>query len=262
MQKQVTAEQADRQDEIIVDGPDTVALLEQAIAGMQEHNQRALAQLEPHELARFETWLRTRTRVIPPVRPPSRPANGHAPREARNDRRRGSRRGERGTSSSSDDPDPPPKPCALDGCGRPRAHGERHCSAEHRLQDARERKQRQRARDRQDPEAARERIADYAVADNRPLEPSFCDCGSEAAYPFDHRWWCVPCGLPIEGEYSSVDGHLASRDVLDILDEQARLGARHGESEPLELHREPNPGPWPDRTYFDPTIVKDRSPRG
>jgi hypothetical protein len=228
---------------VVATGTEAVAEMDRWIDRMQEHNQRVLAQVQPS------------------VRPttPVRPARGRSPRKATNTRRKGSRRSR--ASSSSDD-DPPPKPCALEGCGLPRAHGERHCSAEHRRQDARERQQRQRARNRQDPEAARERIADYAVAHNRPLEPSFCHCGSEAAYPFDHRWWCVPCGLPIEGEYSSVNGHLASRDVLDILDEQARLGVRHGESEPLELRREPNAGPWPDRTYFDPTIVKDPIAKG
>jgi hypothetical protein len=72
---------------------DATAEMTQWIDRMQEDNRRAVAQLKPHELARFETWLRTRTRDAPPVRPPSRPANGHAPREARNDRHRGSRRG-------------------------------------------------------------------------------------------------------------------------------------------------------------------------
>jgi hypothetical protein len=82
------------------------------IEHQHERNQRALAQLKPHELARFEAWLRTRTSDEPPARPttPVNPMNGRAPREARNQRRRGSRRGERSSSSSSDDPDPDPEP--------------------------------------------------------------------------------------------------------------------------------------------------------
>jgi hypothetical protein len=89
---------------------------------MQQHNRQALAQLRPDELARFETWLRTRTSTTPPVRPPSRPVNGRAPRPAANARRRGSRRGQRAASSSSDDPDGEPEPLLAGGLTFERYH--------------------------------------------------------------------------------------------------------------------------------------------
>jgi hypothetical protein len=71
---------------------------------VQEQHRQELAELKPHELARFELWLRTRTRTQPPTRPRSRPVSGRAPREAANTRSRGSRRGVRASASSSDDP--------------------------------------------------------------------------------------------------------------------------------------------------------------
>ena len=91
---------------------------------VQEQNRQALAPLKPHELARLETWLRTRTRATPPVRPSSRPSTGRAPREASNARHRGSRRGERSTSSSSDDPGPDPEPPARRLCGNQRCQAD------------------------------------------------------------------------------------------------------------------------------------------
>jgi hypothetical protein len=102
----------DQQDK--TDDRALVAAMCAEIDAVQEDNRRALAQLKPHERARFGAWLRSRAYATPPVRPPSRPVNGRAPRVARNQRRRGSRRGERSSSSSSDDPDgesserPPP----------------------------------------------------------------------------------------------------------------------------------------------------------
>ncbi len=125
----------------------------------QEHNRRVLARLKPHELARFETWLRTRTRTTPPTRPQSRPVvcgplEGRAPREARNTRRRGSRRGERATSSSSDDPDSDPEPparrlCAYCGKDIPADRGPKatYCTKRHADRD-RQRRKRQRDRER------------------------------------------------------------------------------------------------------------------
>jgi hypothetical protein len=154
-------------DGTITHGADAIAAMCAEIDAVQEHNRRALAHLKPHELARFESWLRTRTRATPPMRPTTtvRPANGRAPREARNTRRRGSRRGERATSSSSDAPDEPPaaRPCAC-GCGRPRQPGKGQnyydpieCKRAH----DRERKRDQRERDRERSGAAKARPVRY-----------------------------------------------------------------------------------------------------
>ena len=53
-----------------------------------------------------------------------------------------------------------------------------------------------------------------------------CRCGSEAAYAIDHRYVCVPCGRPIVGAYSDVNGHHADREVLEVLAEEMRRGGR------------------------------------
>jgi hypothetical protein len=182
--------------------------------GVEEHKRRVLAQLKPHELARFETWLRTRTHATPPVRLPSRPAAGHAPREARNDRRRGSRRGERSRSSSRDDPDPEPSRVCGCGCGE----GISHLRPQALYLNETHRKRAQRARDRHDPERVLERTA-------APGKQRRCRCRGQAAYPYDHRWICCACGRPKAGLYSEVNGRLATREVLDILAEEARRGA-------------------------------------
>jgi hypothetical protein len=180
---------------------DATAEMTQWIDRMQEDNRRAVAQLKPHELARFETWLRTRTRDAPPVRPPSRPANGHAPREARNDRHRGSRRGERAKSSSSDDPDPEPpsaRPCAC-GCGRPRQPGKGQnyfdpveCKRRH----ARERKRKQRARDRSEgTERHVERRVKVGVL--AALAPEPCECKPRPGFAMpdpEGDLVCCACG--------------------------------------------------------------------
>jgi hypothetical protein len=194
---------------------DATAEMTQWIDRMQEDNRRAVAQLKPHELARFETWLRTRTRDAPPVRPPSRPANGHAPREARNDRHRGSRRGERAKSSSSDDPEPEPpaaRPCAC-GCGHPRQQGDNYYDpVECKRRHARERKQKQRARDRDEPNRIVERrLPGLTLADL----PTKCrpGCGGEAVYEDpEGAIVCVACGRPkTRGRLrvNSYDAHLA-----------------------------------------------------
>ena len=78
---------------LVATGAEATAACNAHLDEVQEHNRQALAQLKPHELARFETWMRTRTHAMPPMRPPSTPprsarVNGRAPREARNDRRR------------------------------------------------------------------------------------------------------------------------------------------------------------------------------
>jgi hypothetical protein len=87
---------------VVVDDEESLAALTAWVDETQEHNRKALAQLRPDELARFERWLRTGTNSMPSMR------SGRAPREAQNARRRGSRRGQRASSSSSDDPDPDP----------------------------------------------------------------------------------------------------------------------------------------------------------
>ena len=77
---------------LVATGAEATAAWLAHVDKVQEHNRQALAQLRPHELARLDTWLRTRTHTAPPVRPQSRPSNGRAPREARNNRVRGSKR--------------------------------------------------------------------------------------------------------------------------------------------------------------------------
>jgi hypothetical protein len=66
-------------DGTVTHGAEANAAASEHFGAMQEHNRQVLAQLKPHELARFKAWLGTRTRDTPPVRPPSRPANGRAP---------------------------------------------------------------------------------------------------------------------------------------------------------------------------------------
>jgi hypothetical protein len=115
---------------LVATGAEATAAFNAHLDQVQAHNRQVLAQLKPHELARLEAWLRSRTRATPPVRPPSRATSGsgsgRAPREARNGRRRGSRRGERATSSSSDDPDDPEPPerrlCENTRCERDISH--------------------------------------------------------------------------------------------------------------------------------------------
>jgi hypothetical protein len=191
-------------------GAEAIATFCGAIDAVQEHNRRALATLEPHELARFETWLRTRTRTQPPAQPraPQRPTNGHAPREARNERRRGSRRGERATSSSSDDPGPEPpaaRPCAC-GCGRPRRPEHKYYATDEcRKRHARARKRLQRAREREQPERVVERrLKRLDVADL----PRRCRCSSEAVdLDPENAWICVGCGRPKTLGRLRVNGH-------------------------------------------------------
>ena len=105
---------------LVATGAEADAAFSAHLAEVQEHNRRVLARLKPHELARLETWLRTRTHSTPPLRPRARPSTGRSPRAATNARQRGSRRGARSTSSSSDDPgpDPEPPPRRLCACGQ------------------------------------------------------------------------------------------------------------------------------------------------
>jgi hypothetical protein len=170
--------------------------------------------------------------------PPAAPAAaavvrpiGRAPRSRTNTRARGSRRGQRSSASSSDDPDPPSKPCALQGCNRPRAHGKRHCSVEHRRQDDRERKDRQRDRDRHDPERVTKRSGRTITRSARVDSPDVYE--------------------------------VTSLEILKILEEEAQRGTRKSEREhlPWQLRRRRGAPPWPDRTFVDPTIIRTRSPR-
>ena len=156
-----------------------------------------------------------------------RPREGHAPREGGNDRRRGSRRGGRATSSSSDDPDPPPsaRPCAR-GCGRPREQRNSYCRECLRAIN-RSNQRTHRRRDRANPEVARDRKADYAVAHGHPLEPAHCECGGQGAEQRDHQWICVFCGRAIRGAHSAVNGRIVEDlDVLEVFDAESRRGVR------------------------------------
>jgi hypothetical protein len=162
--------------------------------------------------------------AAPPVQPARqvRPVAGRAPRQAANARRRGSRRSTQRSGSSSDDPGDEPPSCAC-GCGRPRAAGQYYSSDECRRAHARERKRQQRARDRRNPERVAERSVERGIA--RP--PRFCRCDGQGAYASDHRWTCLACGRTIEGAYSSVNGHVASAAILEVLGEEADRGVIH-----------------------------------
>ena len=152
---------------------------------------------------------------------------GRAPRMRSNARRRGSRRASRTThatssSSDSDPPGPPQRPCAC-GCGRVRRTGSYYASDDCRRRHARDRKRLQRLRVRENPDRVVEREA--AIA----WPAATCGCiGSKPAYPGDHAWTCIKCGRPIEGMTSSVNGHVASADVLWVLREEMRAGGAGG----------------------------------
>jgi hypothetical protein len=216
---------------------DATAEMTQWIDRMQEQNRREVAQLKPHELARFETWLRTRTRDAPPVRPPSRPANGHAPREARNDRHRGSRRGERAKSSSSDDPDPESpaaRHCAC-GCGRPRqpGKGRNYFDDECKRRHARERKRNQRARDREDPDRVVERrLEQFTLAE---IEAKPCRCGGLAVPDIDGTPTCLACGRR-RGPHGRVNSYDTAANAM--------RNASRPDGEELYLPRPPAPREW------------------
>jgi hypothetical protein len=195
-------------------GPEAIAAFCAAIDAVQEHNRRVVDGMKPHELARFETWLRTRTRTQPPAQPraPQRSTNGHAPREARNDRHRGSRRGDRASSSSSDDPEPErpaARPCAC-GCGRPRQPGQNYFDDECRKRHERARKRKQRALDREQPERVVERrLERITVADLVRR----CRCATRGAdRDPENAWICVGCGRPKtlgRLRVNGYDAHLA-----------------------------------------------------
>ena len=191
----------DADGHVLATGHEADAALSASIDEVHEHNRQALAQLKPHELARFEAWLRTRTHATPPVRPPSTTATsglatGRAPREARNDRHRGSRRttGSGSTSSGEDDPEPEPPGARLCAeCGQPvepnsRGRPREYCKG---CSTPAARKRRERENDRQHPERVVEREGEIWS-----LAPE-CSCGSEAAEP-DYvlgYYRCIPCGL-------------------------------------------------------------------
>lgn len=174
---------------LVATGAEATAAWLAHVDRVQEHNRQALAQLRPHELARLETWLRTRTHATPPVRPQSRLSNGRAPREARNNRVRGSKRSrvrrssERSGDSGSDDGEPPPaRECAW--CGEPIDHlnaDARYCGAKHRVYAQRE-------RDRQLPE----RVAARAAENGASGRAKPCRCWPQ--HDLVDRNVCVKCG--------------------------------------------------------------------
>jgi hypothetical protein len=138
-------------------------------------------------------------------------------------RRRGSRRVSaptRGDPGDDSDPEPPAARRCACGCGRPRQPGKGqnyHDPVECRKRHARDRKRKERALDREDPD----RLVARNAAPNGRVR---CDCHGEAAYQFDHRWICCACGRPKPGVYSNVNGRVASPEVLAVLAEEARRG--------------------------------------
>jgi hypothetical protein len=252
-------------DGTVVHGAEAIAQMIASIDETREHNEQALAQLTEDERDGFKHWLETREQDAPPPAPPVpvrqvRPVAGRAPRQAANARRRGSRRSTQRSSSSSDDPDGEPPSCAC-GCGRPRAAGQYYSSDECRRAHARERKRRQRARDRQNPERVAER--GYKLAIKRAVAQGTSPhilCGLEhptfALHSPDDDVFCGVCGRWLAQPSERVNGFDKTAREMQRLDKLATGERRH---EPWALRRERSAPPWPDRTYFDPTIVRTRS---
>jgi hypothetical protein len=189
------------------------------IAKANERNQRYLARLKPHELARLETWLRTRTHNSPPpVRPTSSPSIVCPPsREVRNGRGHGDRRGERPRSSNADDPDPDPDPehdrrarlCAFCNGEIPadRSPKATHCSDQHADRDRQRRKrQRDRARNqlpRIPTTADFQRMRELTSDDLMRLRNRVaCRCNGDHQ-EFDPGW-CFRCGHLLPHEVTIV----------------------------------------------------------
>jgi hypothetical protein len=183
---------------LVATGAEATAAFDAHLDEVQEHNRQVLARLKPHELARFETWLRTRTRVTPPTRPSSRPArsgpvNGRSPREARNDRRRGSRRGQRATSATRDGPDDdgessePPPGGRLCRCGC-------QASLAHKAPQARYLNDTHAATDRQ----RRKRERDNAPSED-DIRLASVRCGCKPKRNPLEPGWCHQCGHPRDG---------------------------------------------------------------
>jgi hypothetical protein len=185
------------------------------LSGTDEHLREAD---QPHAVRKFTepltmatAWLGRFPDVVPSG---ARDRQSHGPRPVH---RRGSRRGERAKSSSSDDPDPePPRVCRC-GCGESISH----LAAQARYLNETHRKRAQRARDKANPDRVVEREREAGVVAGLPKP---CRCAAQAAYPHDHRWVCCACGRPKAGFHSEVNGHLATREFLEILADEARRG--------------------------------------
>jgi hypothetical protein len=209
---------------------------------VREHNERALAQLKPHELAKLETWLLTRTSDTPPHRPPSRPSTGRAPRPATNARQRGSKRSsarrssERSGDSGEDGPEPPPAPRECEWCGERIDHlnaDARYCGTKHRVYAAR-------ARDRANPD----RVAARAIENGTAGRPRPCRCSPQGHLVDDGL--CFHCGRA-RGAVSTAWMREA-RD-LKVRDLALRSPAR----------RDPRTGDGkrrPRRVYVDESIIR------
>jgi hypothetical protein len=65
----VTPPEHDDNGTLLATGAKVTATLDAHLDEAQELNRQALAKLKPHQLARFETWLRSRTHAAPPMRP-------------------------------------------------------------------------------------------------------------------------------------------------------------------------------------------------
>lgn len=188
--KQVMAGQAEQQaeddDTIVVDGPDTIVAMTAWADEVQADYRRALGQLNPAEVARLKAWLLTRTSDQPPTRAttPVSSTNGRAPREARNQRRRGSKRGERSKSSSSDDPEPEPeRRCENPRCGADISHlrsDARYCENGGACKQ----------------QAYRERLTIKKLDDLAGTVTTELSCECEPKHGLVDEGVCHPCGRP------------------------------------------------------------------
>jgi hypothetical protein len=208
----------------------------------QAYNERSVAQLKPHELAKLETWLLTRTSATPPHRPPSRPSAGRAPRPATNARPRGSKRSstrrssERSGDSGEDGSEPPPAPRECEWCGEPIDHlnaDARYCGTKHRVYAAR-------ARDRANPD----RVAVRAVENGAGGTPRPCRCSPKGQLV--DSGVCFACGRArgaVSGAWLYEAGDLKVREF--VLRSPARKGPRTGDGKRR-----------PKREYLDESIIR------
>lgn len=152
-----------------------------------------------HKIESSAPRARSRSSVNPHAGRPVRPRGARRPRAQAT--RSSARSGDSGSEDGEQEPPQDGPPCEC-GCGSPltgKRAGARHLNGTHR-------KRAQRARDRANPNAASERIADHAIEHALPAPAGPCECGGEAAEARDHEWWCVICGHVVAGSRSSVNG--------------------------------------------------------
>lgn len=154
----------------------------------------------------------SRARAVPEKRPSPRGAGRPKGRSAA--RRSSERSGDSGSAEGGES-EPPQggRPCIC-GCGRDVSH--KRAGALYSDPEAC-RKRYQRERDRANPDRVNER-------DAKPDPRLRCGGCGEGAYPFDHRWWCLKCGRAIPRAYTDVNGHLAEREVLDVIAADSHRG--------------------------------------